>query len=49
MNRLNIAPYIGAKNLIVDVINEQLDFSKRRYYELYGGMANVLLNKPTHE
>lgn len=49
MNNLNIAPYIGAKNRMVDAINEQLEFKVKKYYELYGGMANILLNKPMHE
>lgn len=32
MSRLNIAPYIGAKNLMVYAINEQLDFKVKKYY-----------------
>ena len=49
MNKLNISHYIGGKNFMVDAINEQIDLKKKKYYELYGGMANVLLNKPMHE
>lgn len=49
MNKLNISHYIGGKNFMVDAINEQIDLKKKKYYELYGGMANVLLNKPMHD
>ncbi|MEM2121755.1 MAG: DNA adenine methylase [Candidatus Woesearchaeota archaeon] len=49
MKKLHLIAYIGGKNKICDKIIPLLDYSKTCYVELFGGGANVLLNKPRHK
>jgi len=41
--------YIGGKFFLRNHIIKRLNFNKSCYVELFGGVAHVLLNKPTHK
>lgn len=46
--QLSVIPYYGGKDKINDLIIDNLDYNTDTYYELFGGGARTLLNKPPH-
>ncbi len=46
--QLSVIPYYGGKDKINNLIIDNLDYNTDTYYELFGGGARTLLNKPPH-
>lgn len=48
-NKLNVITYYGGKASLCDAISNQIDYLHSKVYiEMFGGGANILLNKPEH-
>jgi len=48
-NKLNAIRYYGGKSVLCDIISEQMEYRNSKVYiEMFGGGANILLNKPKH-
>ena len=48
-NKLNVVTYYGGKASLCDEISSQIEYlNSKVYIEMFGGGANILLNKPEH-
>jgi site-specific DNA-adenine methylase len=50
LKQLSVIPYYGGKDKMNELIIDNLDYnSTHTYYEIFGGGARTLLNKPLHD